>query len=602
MPPLHQQPGFPYVTGPPLQPGQLPHAPIASTPQRPPNKSLNPAARGFEFKPAAQPFRPSGAPNANGNTQPSHPVHEPTFPSLTPAPETQSEQPIDPVDNKPNGDKPKEWTTLPIVTSAHLANGVHADKTQSTVPDGGLGLSQMEPAVTPPKAKVGSVPMAARTDTTDTTPGMTHSETSHDPVNVETPRANTERGQSLSPPPAGPVEDASNLKFVGPTVEGYVSPDTPQPELPSINAPASVAQSDQATVVAASTPTPTPTVESTVKPTPATPAASASMLFVAPYTPAHDSFSHNAYRAQIVPDNTSHATKPVKTVATPSRSGSKASRRPHKKSIVSMGNGNDTPMKIVDPDMVFGRFSSADIPAIVIRSEPQPSEPAPVQESEAKVEEKSEEVTTSVPSPAPAPTPAAAPAPPVAKPKPSSWAALLGGGKAKQAAPSETASLGPSSVRVSPSKSVISLLTETDIPTSDPATPKSVAPSLPPPSTGVSATNGPRPAFNYAAAAAAGKNLSPENELVKLLTEGLKARSQKPAAQANVPRGLVNTGNMCFANTVSIYPHSLMVLTLTLGQILQMLVYCAPFADLFEEFGRRLKPDLSRRTPLIEAL
>lgn len=42
---------------------------------------------------------------------------------------------------------------------------------------------------------------------------------------------------------------------------------------------------------------------------------------------------------------------------------------------------------------------------------------------------------------------------------------------------------------------------------------------------------------------------------------------------------------MCFANT-----------------ILQVLVYCTPFTELFEELGKRLKADLARRTPLVEAM
>jgi len=42
---------------------------------------------------------------------------------------------------------------------------------------------------------------------------------------------------------------------------------------------------------------------------------------------------------------------------------------------------------------------------------------------------------------------------------------------------------------------------------------------------------------------------------------------------------------MCFANT-----------------ILQVLVYCTPFTELFDELGKRLKADLARRTPLLEAM
>lgn len=37
-------------------------------------------------------------------------------------------------------------------------------------------------------------------------------------------------------------------------------------------------------------------------------------------------------------------------------------------------------------------------------------------------------------------------------------------------------------------------------------------------------------------------------------------------------------------------------------QILQVLVYCPPFTELFEELGKRLKADLARKTPLLEAM
>jgi hypothetical protein len=141
------------------------------------------------------------------------------------------------------------------------------------------------------------------------------------------------------------------------------------------------------------------------------------------------------------------------------------------------------------------------------------------------------------------PTPVAQPTAPKAKPV--SWAALVGGGRS--IAPVDTLSTGPSSIRASPSKSVVSLDhdAQSDLET---VTPKSAAQALPPTSTG-SAKKGPRPAINYAAAAAASK-LSPQEDLVKLLTEGMRGRQREPLPLNN-PRGLVNTGNMCFANTVS---------------------------------------------------
>ena len=51
------------------------------------------------------------------------------------------------------------------------------------------------------------------------------------------------------------------------------------------------------------------------------------------------------------------------------------------------------------------------------------------------------------------------------------------------------------------------------------------------------------------------------------------------------PRGLVNHGNFCFANA-----------------ILQMLVYCAPFYNLFTLIGREVPADFGNSTPLMEAV
>lgn len=75
-------------------------------------------------------------------------------------------------------------------------------------------------------------------------------------------------------------------------------------------------------------------------------------------------------------------------------------------------------------------------------------------------------------------------------------------------------------------------------------------------------------------------------EMSRLLLEGLPAANMTARARtATVPRGLINTGNMCFANS-----------------IMQVLAYCGPFTALFEELGKRVQADLGRRTPLIEAM
>ncbi|GHJ88101.1 hypothetical protein NliqN6_4503 [Naganishia liquefaciens] len=75
-------------------------------------------------------------------------------------------------------------------------------------------------------------------------------------------------------------------------------------------------------------------------------------------------------------------------------------------------------------------------------------------------------------------------------------------------------------------------------------------------------------------------------DLGKLLAEGLDERTRASLKKVtSVPRGLINTGNMCFANS-----------------ILQVLAYCVPFASLLEELGKRSIADLGRRTPLTEAI
>ena len=140
----------------------------------------------------------------------------------------------------------------------------------------------------------------------------------------------------------------------------------------------------------------------------------------------------------------------------------------------------------------------------------------------------------------------------VPKVKPASWAALLKAPVKHSAIPIPSSQ----SKSPSPAKSITPLAPESDAglprlpttPSNEADTPRSVVTQLPP-STGASAASAPRPVFNYAAAAAAGATLTPQEDLARLLTEGLKGRPRE--ASLCLPRGLINTGNMCFANTVS---------------------------------------------------
>lgn len=550
-PPPQQQPyfppGHPYAygggvgyNGPPQQqpyqynngyPSTLNHSASGPPQSRPPSKGLNPAAQGFTFRPSTGSRQPSAQPNVpNGDSRPSsaaveNPSDTPTYPSLTPrAPQPVLHAPSSAAHSDATV-KPKEWT-LPIVNASHVNGDTNGPSAGS-----GLGLSQMEPAST------GSVPMVKQDSNSKssggTAPGMTASETSHAHQRVETPQLGSEKVDAsvstvkapvMAPEPATEEKSVDSLSFTGPTVEGYISPETAQPELPPAREPSSrpvVASSSTAAAVIASRNASRRKV----------------VINIATRRPAVDAVDGNAFLRSAIQDSHHYDYDEIISYPAPSATSRAKRSRPRKgKALVRMGYGSDTQMRIANRKWIFGELGVEDIPAIVILT---PAKPAEVKEQEKVEEETAPAAVAPVSAPAPAP-----------KAKPASWAALFGKPKL-QAAANDNLSVGPSSVRVSPSKSTISLATETDAMTSDPTTPRSAAPPLPPPSTGASAAPAPRPAFNYAAAASAGKHLSPENDLVKLLTEGPKPRPKTSVVPVSVPRGLVNTGNMCFANTVS---------------------------------------------------
>ncbi|CEH15114.1 ubiquitin-specific protease [Ceraceosorus bombacis] len=72
---------------------------------------------------------------------------------------------------------------------------------------------------------------------------------------------------------------------------------------------------------------------------------------------------------------------------------------------------------------------------------------------------------------------------------------------------------------------------------------------------------------------------------LQTLEARLRAAESVFAAPLTAPRGMINNGNFCFANA-----------------ILQVLVYCAPFVNLFTLIGTEVPPDFSNSTPLMEAI
>ncbi|KAG6918840.1 hypothetical protein DXG01_011245 [Tephrocybe rancida] len=159
--------------------------------------------------------------------------------------------------------------------------------------------------------------------------------------------------------------------------------------------------------------------------------------------------------------------------------------------------------------------------------------------------------SSSLPPPETAPTPT--PAPPAPK---KSWASLL-------QSPSSTSAL-PGQKRL-PTSSVVGI----SVPASSPLQ-SSTAPSQPPFA---------HPALSLPHAK--------RNELLALLT----SKPETGSAPVIRPRGLINAGNMCFANSV-----------------LQVLLFCPPFHRLFTElarfsFGfRPSEKDGKGPTPLVDAM
>lgn len=231
--------------------------------------------------------------------------------------------------------------------------------------------------------------------------------------------------------------------------------------------------------------------------------ATATSIFIVKRKPAHDKIDVNSYNVKVL--TTKSCFMPLeKHVVVHYAGPSDSAKRPAKRPRGFQVNGVDTAS-----GLQFGEMSSETMAEALAAPPPQTAK------------------TDAVP-----PTAAAQPTAP--KAKPASWAALVGGGRTVTPVASQNA--GPSSSNGD----------QSDI---EALTPRSSTQSLPPVSSS-SSKNAPRPVINYAAAAAASKHLSSQEDLIKLLTEGMRGRP-KEAIPFNTPRGLINTGNMCFANTVS---------------------------------------------------
>lgn len=82
-----------------------------------------------------------------------------------------------------------------------------------------------------------------------------------------------------------------------------------------------------------------------------------------------------------------------------------------------------------------------------------------------------------------------------------------------------------------------------------------------------------------------GKNSGKGNNAPVSLATLIGEAETQFTAPLTYPRGMINKGNLCFANA-----------------ILQTLVYCAPFYNLFRVLGQTVPHDLHNSTPLMEAV
>ena len=68
------------------------------------------------------------------------------------------------------------------------------------------------------------------------------------------------------------------------------------------------------------------------------------------------------------------------------------------------------------------------------------------------------------------------------------------------------------------------------------------------------------------------------------------------------PRGLVNTGNMCYMNSVSLTLFCWRCHLTYNIQVLQVLVFCTPFYNFLDQVGKRATHSFNSDTPLVDAM
>jgi ubiquitin carboxyl-terminal hydrolase 10 len=88
------------------------------------------------------------------------------------------------------------------------------------------------------------------------------------------------------------------------------------------------------------------------------------------------------------------------------------------------------------------------------------------------------------------------------------------------------------------------------------------------------------------------------------LADALKQYSVSTDAQLKYlePRGLVNTGNMCYMNSVSLDTNLGNTFHADNMQILQVLVFCTPFYTFLDQVRQRTVHSMKSETPLVDAM